>query len=71
MNPERPLLIDAREAGKLLGMPWYRVTRLARQGSLPHVLMPNDEPRFSADELRAWVEKHRLPAPDAEGCCHA
>ena len=60
-----PLLIDAREAGRLLDMLPARVTRLAKRGDLPCVMLPDGEARFSPDDLRDWVDQHRLPAPIA------
>jgi hypothetical protein len=66
MRTHEPILIDARKAARLLGMPWYQLTRLARRGCLPHVRLPNDEPRFIAHELHAWVQAHRRPAAAGE-----
>ena len=57
-----PLLIDAREAGRLLDMIPARVTRLAKRGLLPVVVLPDGEFRYCADDLRAWVEEFRQPA---------
>lgn len=62
-----PLLIDAREAGRLLDMLPARVTRLAKRGDLPCVMLPDGEPRFLEDDLRDWVDQHRRPATVAEG----
>lgn len=61
-----PILIDAREAGRLLDMLPARVTRLAKRGDLPCVILPDAEPRFMVDDLRAWVAIHRRPVA-AEG----
>lgn len=57
-----PLLIDAREAGRLLDMLPARVSRLAKRGEIPSVVLPDGEVRFSPDDLREWVELHRRPA---------
>ena len=46
---DSPLLIDAREAGRLLDMLPARVTRLAKRGALPCVLLPDGEIRFLPD----------------------
>ena len=59
-----PLLIDSREAGRLLDMLPARVTRLANRGALPCVKLPDGELRFSADDLRQWVDAHRQPATE-------
>jgi hypothetical protein len=63
---ETPLLVDAREAGRLLDMLPARVTRLAKRGALPCVKLPDDEIRFLADDLREWVRGHRQPVANAE-----
>ena len=56
----RPILINAREAGRILGMVPARVIRLARQGDVPCVNLPDDrEPKFIEADLLAWVEEHR------------
>jgi hypothetical protein len=60
-----PILIDSREAGRLLDMLPSRVTRLANRGDLPCVKLPDGEVRFTADDLRQWVELHRQPAREA------
>ena len=63
---DTPLLIDAYEAGRLLSMPSARVKRLAKQGMLPSVLLPDGEPRFMREALAAWAKQHSHPAA-AEG----
>ena len=68
MQTTQPLLIDAREAGRLLDMLPARVTRLAKRGLLPCVVLPDGESRFLADDLRSWIETHRQPvASPTEG----
>ena len=56
-----PILIDARDAGRLLDMPPARVIRFANRGLLPCVVLPDGELRYQEDDLRGWVEKHRRP----------
>jgi hypothetical protein len=58
---DTPLLIDAREAGRLLDMLPARVARLAKRGALPAVILPDGELRFSPADLREWVNAHRQP----------
>jgi hypothetical protein len=55
-------LLDETEAGRLLGMLSKRVKRLARQGIIPHVVLPDQEIRFDADDLWQWVEQFKRPA---------
>lgn len=66
-NENSPLLIDAREAGRLLNMLPARVARLAKRGELPCVLLPDGEHRYIADDLREWVLNRRRPAMTGEG----
>jgi len=70
METTKPLLIDSREAGKLLQMLPNRVTRLAKRGELPCVLLPDGEYRYRTADLLAWIKEHRRPATadaDREG----
>jgi predicted site-specific integrase-resolvase len=68
MQATRPLLIDAREAGQLLNMLPSRVTRLAKRGVLPCVVLPDGELRYSEDDLRSWIEEYRrLGVVNTEG----
>jgi len=62
MEDTRPILIDCNVAGRLLDMLPARVTRLAKRGDLPCVILPDGEVRYSEDDLRSWVEEHRHPA---------
>ena len=65
-----PLLIDAHEAGRLLDMPPARVTRLAKRGELPSVVLPDGEYRYLASDLEKWIKEFRRPATvqTGEGC---
>ena len=54
----RPLL-DAEEAGKLLGgIPKFTVLQMARDGRLP-CLRVGKHVRFSPAELEDWLSEHR------------
>jgi excisionase family DNA binding protein len=44
-----------------------RVVRLARDGGLPHVKLPDGELLFDPEELAAWLAQHRRPQPRQEG----
>jgi len=63
MSTNEPILIDAREAGRLLDMLPARVTRLAKRGDLPCVILPDGELRYSEEDLRKWVKGYRRPTP--------
>ena len=59
MKTPAPFLIDSREAGRLLEMLPARVTRLAKRGLLPCVILPDGEVRYNTADLRTWLENHR------------
>ena len=57
-------LIDARAAGRLLGVPHTWLLAQARAGLIPHHRLGHYV-RFKADDLDAWLEENRLgPLPD-------
>ena len=59
MQSIQPLLIDKHEAGRLLDMPPTRVSRLAKRGEIPCVVLPDGELRYLPEDLRAWVNGFR------------
>lgn len=54
-------LLTTGEAGHILRMLPTRISRLARQGDIPSVMLPDGEVRFLEADLWAWVERHRRP----------
>ncbi len=58
MGDESNLLTDG-EAADLLRMIRTRLVRLAKQGKVPHVLLPDGEVRFDRSERSAWVHEHK------------
>ena len=60
-NMDAKLLTDS-EAAELLALTSRQVVRLARCGELPMVVLPGNEIRFDADDIRQWIEtRKRLP----------
>lgn len=60
---DEPLLIDARAAGRLLGVPHTWLLREARAGRIPHIRLGRYV-RYQPDELVAWaLERARGPRP--------
>ncbi len=59
-DANRRLLSDS-EAGDILGMIPRRVARLAREGKIPSVVLPDEEVRFDEADLWLWVEEHKRP----------
>lgn len=57
-------LIDADDAGRVLLLSARKVRTLARNGQLPHVILPNGELRFDPADLVAWIEQRKRPATD-------
>ena len=60
-NPKH--LLTPGEAGQVLRLPTVRVTRLARAGEIPAIILPGDEIRFKLDDLWAWIDTHRPAHP--------
>jgi excisionase family DNA binding protein len=56
-NPDR-LLVDGREAARLLCVSESTLTRLTRSGSLP-VVQIGRSVRFAPADLQAWVEARK------------
>jgi excisionase family DNA binding protein len=52
-------LIDARAAGRLLGVPHTWLLAQARAGRIPHHRLGHYV-RFSADDLRQWLQDTRI-----------
>lgn len=52
------LLIDAKAAGDILGIPHTWVLKEARHDRIPHIRLGRYV-RFEADELLAWATKRR------------
>lgn len=55
------ILLDATEAGAQLRMPRARLTRLARKGEVPSIVLPDGEIRFRRTDLVEWVAQYRSP----------
>jgi len=61
--PKR-LLTDG-EAASLLRISRTLLVRLAKRGEVPAVYLPDGDIRFDADDLWAWVDRHKQPATEA------
>jgi hypothetical protein len=59
-----PPLIDARAAGRLLGVPHTWLLAQARAGRVPHQRLGHYV-RFNPDDLQAWLRETRI-APRSE-----
>lgn len=62
MQDAKPILLDALDAGRLLGLSTVRVNRLVRNGVLPHVVLPEGGVRFLECDLIEWVQRYRQPS---------
>jgi excisionase family DNA binding protein len=52
-------LIDAKAAGRLLGVPHTWLLAQARAGRIPHHRLGHYV-RFSADDLKLWLAENRI-----------
>jgi len=53
------MFLHPEEVDQRLGWPLGRAARLARQGKLPHVLLPDDSVRFEWAEIEALIRHVR------------
>lgn len=61
MSNALPPLLTAQDVGLWLALPTDRVLRLARQGQIPCVVLPDNEVVFDPGELARWVTSLRIP----------
>ena len=59
-------LLDANDAAGVLLLSARRVRTLAREGQLPHVVLPGGEIRFDQADLLQFVESHKRPVAKGE-----
>ena len=58
MSSDGRVLTDG-EAAQLIRMPPARLLRLAREGRVPCVVLPDQEIRFVESDLWDWIQAHR------------
>lgn len=54
-------LLSTHDAAEFLNMTPVQVTRAARRGDIPCVMLHDGEPRFDVKDLRQWVESQKQP----------
>jgi len=54
-----PRLLVVPEVAHWLSISSRRVEHLARDGKIPHIVLPDGELVFDADELARWLESLR------------
>ena len=59
MRHEQRHLLTPGEAAEILRLTRLQVSRLARKGILPTVVLPGDELRFDEGDLWQWVDDRR------------
>jgi predicted DNA-binding transcriptional regulator AlpA len=56
-EPLTPILVNAADAGRLLGLSRATIFGLNSAGKIPRPLRPTgSDPRWSVAELRAWID---------------
>ena len=61
-------LLDLVSVATRLGVSRSDVARMVRDGSLPHIALPNGEIRFDRRVFEAWLNSRRRPeAPARKG----
>ena len=61
MDTTRNLLTPG-EAADVCRLTSHRITKLAKAGCIPVVILPGGELRFDEADLWAWIAKHKRPA---------
>lgn len=62
-------LLTAGEAAIRLRMPSARLARLARDGKVPCVNLPDGELRFDETDLTDWVDRHKSNPKKSKPIC--
>lgn len=60
MNTSTPLLTEI-DVADLLKIPTRHVRRYVREGTIPHVVLPNGDVRFLISELERWIAQRKHP----------
>jgi excisionase family DNA binding protein len=53
-----PLLLGVRDAAGMLGVSVSSVRRMVDKGTIPHFQMQGGQPRFSRNQIEAWLREH-------------
>lgn len=54
-------LITIFEAAELLRMTPQKISRAAKRGDIPCVMLHDGTPRFDVGDLRKWIETQKQP----------
>jgi predicted site-specific integrase-resolvase len=60
MDDQIPPLLHPREVDRLLRYPRGRTVRLAREGKIPAVFLPDGEVRFNPRDIEALVRSRPI-----------
>jgi hypothetical protein len=58
-------LLTQDETAELLRLTQRQLNRLARDGDIPSIALPNGQLRFESNAIQDWVDGLRRPAPSA------
>jgi len=50
-------LLKDKQIDRLLQLPFGKTLRLAREGKIPHIVLPNGEIRFDAKDIERLIKK--------------
>jgi excisionase family DNA binding protein len=62
---QSPSLLTYREAARMLGLPRGTIYSMVHHNQIPHVRLGKRLVRFDVDELRRFVDEHRVEARSA------
>lgn len=52
-------LLKPKQVDRILQWPFGKTARLAKQGIIPHILLPDGQIRFSSKDIDCLLEKWR------------
>jgi hypothetical protein len=65
-HAEMPTLLTQDETAEMLRLTERQLNRLARDGAIPSIALPNGQLRFEADAIRDWIDSLRRPATEGK-----
>lgn len=71
MSIELAPLLTEFEVGRILRMPSRRVARLARNGIIPSITLPDGSVVFDPEDLLAWINAQKSETPTSPSSQHA
>lgn len=62
-----PQILNDDDVAGIVRLTARQVRKLARQGDLPHIVLPTGDVRFIRDDINKWIEAQRHPRGEDAG----